>query len=137
MFDGNCNTEYTNFGACNDSINFLEYGTNTGFYLTLERGLSLLVSFRFCTSTKNWRDPLTITVEGSNQPSSTLILGSSWILIYNGSTGLSNNAGYCSYGSIVQVPDRAIRYASYGLLITSKSSIGFAAQYSEVEFYGY
>jgi hypothetical protein len=40
---------------------------NTGVYLTLQRRVSLLVALRFRTSFLSIeRDPLTITVEGSN-----------------------------------------------------------------------
>jgi hypothetical protein len=37
------------------------------------------------------RDPMTITIEGSNQPSSVLLFGSNWTLIYSGTSGFDSD----------------------------------------------
>ncbi|CAF1461287.1 unnamed protein product [Adineta ricciae] len=89
--DGNISTEYTNHGICNsESPLSFQCGLNTGLYLTLEVKQATLIGFQIGTN-KGWsyRDPLTITIEGSNSNKSELTLGKSWILIYNGTTGLT------------------------------------------------
>ena len=49
--DQNRTTKYTNFGACNNTLNgSIDCGTNTGFFLTLRRDSSLLVAIRFRTA---------------------------------------------------------------------------------------
>ncbi len=136
-FDRNDSTHYTNYGACNDNINLQECGTNTGFYLTLQRGISLLTSLRFCTATNDLRYPLIMTVEASNGPSSELMFGSSWTLIYNGSTGLTASSSQSTYGTMIYFPNNSNQYSSYRILITLKSSTGSAVEYSEIKLYGY
>ncbi len=107
--------------------------------LTLKRGISLLASIRFCAAPSlPERDPMTITIEGSNQPSSSaLLLGSSWNLIYNGSSGLNSDPGRTSFGMTQTIPNNVLWYNSYRLLITSKRNISNAVQYSEVQLFGY
>jgi hypothetical protein len=139
VFDQNSTTKYTSYGICNQSsISLLECGANTGLYLTLQRGASLLAGIQFCTANSlPERDPMTITIEGSNQSSSALLLGSSWSLIYNGSSGLDSDPGRYSFGVIEIIPNNVVSYESYRLLITSKRGMSNAVQYSEVEFLGY
>lgn len=110
---------------------------NTGFYLTLQRGTTCLAGFRLCTATDMpERDPITITIEGSNQTASALTLGPSWTFIYNGSTGLMPDPGRGNYG-ITQYFSNSISYLSFRILITSVRSITDATQYAEIELIGY
>ncbi len=76
-FDLNITTKFTAFGICYVGVTFNDVcGVNTGFYITPIRGSSLLRSFRFCTANSYPpRDPMTVTLEGSNQPTSTLTEG--------------------------------------------------------------
>jgi len=139
ILDKNINTKYTNFGPCNYNIfqTAVNCGVQSGLYLTLQRGAILLLGVRFCTalSLPN-RDPITITIEGSNQTSTALMLGSSWTLIYNGSTGLSSNPGRGIYGP-TQSFSNSIVYSSYRILVTSIRNVTDAVQYAEVELIGY
>jgi len=139
VFDQNSTTKYTSYGICNQSaISLLICGANTGLYLTLQRGASLLTGIRFCSAPSlPERDPITITVEGSNQPSSALLLGSSWTLIYNGSSGLDSDPGRSSLGVTEIISNNVVWYQSYRLLIISKRNMSNAVQYSEVELLGY
>jgi hypothetical protein len=99
VFDQKNGTKYTAFGACTVQDPNLQCGINTGLYLTLQRGASLLVAFRIITAPSlSSRDPLTVTMEGSVQNSSRLIYGSSWTLIYNGSSGLNPDPGRSASG---------------------------------------
>jgi hypothetical protein len=80
---------YTNFGSCTSSSNAVTCGSNTGFYWTPNRGASLIIGLQICTGgSLPTRDPIIITFEGSNHPTSALHLGSSWTLIYRGPSGL-------------------------------------------------
>ncbi len=136
--DQNNMTKYTNFGNCNNTLNgSIACGTNTGFFLTLRRGLSLLLAIRFrAANSMPDRDPMTITIEGSNQPSSSLIVGSTWALIYNGLTGLNPDPGRYNYGIFQLISSNTIYYQSYRILITSKRSYGDSTQYGRVEMFG-
>ncbi len=138
-FDQNSTTKYTSYGICNQSsISLLECGANNGLYLTLQRSASVLTGIRFCTANASpERDPMRITIEGSNQSSSALLFGSSWTLIYNGSSGLDSDPGRYTFGLTQFISNNVISYESYRLLITSKRSLSNAVQYSEVQFLGY
>jgi hypothetical protein len=137
-FDQVVTTKYTNFGVCSaPSPPASICGTNTGLFLTLRRGASLLLAFRFSTG-NNFpdRDPLTVTIEGSNQPTSSLILGAEWTLIYNGSTGLDSDPGRYSFGVLQNLTSNTVWYTSYRLLITSKRGLDTSVQYGEIELLG-
>jgi hypothetical protein len=138
-FDQNCGTKYTTFGACvfNPSWSSLTCGLNTGFYVIPNQGATILKGLRFCTGNDNpQRDPLTMTLEGSNQTGSALMLGSSWNLIYNGSTGLDVDPSRGSLGVTQTFSNNLIAYLSYRILITSKRAADPALQYSEVQLFG-
>ena len=139
-FDGVDPTIYTNFGYCTYGSFRCDCGINTGVYFTPTRGLSSIQSFRFKTAGDiPPRDPMTVTLECSNASSSLLTQGSSWTLIYNGTSGLED---------IDPVPDRytfgTMKYLSntlwclsYRILVTSIRSDSDAVQYSELELMGY
>lgn len=140
VFDGNSITKYSAFGTCSSFIldSAVECGKNTGLYLSPQRGVSLLVAFRICTAILYTdRDPITTTIEGSNEPLSALTLGSSWTLIYNGSSGLDLSPGLCSFGVTQWLSSNSFWYSSYRILTTSKRNTGNYVHYSELELLGY
>lgn len=131
------NNKYTSFGSCTAVSMAMSCGLNTGFYRTLPRGASLIIGFQICTpGSTPARDPITITLEGSNQPASVLPLGSSWSLIYSGSSGLAIDPGRLSCG-IPQLFSNSIWYLSYRFLVTSKRGSDSSTWYSDVLFIGY
>ena len=135
IFDQNLSTKYLNYGTCNAVTTAANCGLQSGFYFTAARGLSLLKSFRFGTGNDYpERDPFTITIEGSN--ATILTLGSSWTLIYNGSTGLESDPGRSTFG-VTQNLSNTIWCRSYRVLATSKRAASSSVQYSEMELYGY
>jgi hypothetical protein len=79
------------------------------------------------------RDPLTITIEGSNQSISALMLGSSWTLIYNTSTGLNPDPGRNNSGIIQNMTNNT----SYRILVISKRNISDAVHFGEIELLEY
>ena len=129
---------YINYGACGRSVSLLSCGENTGLHLTLRRGSSLLVYVVIIASmTVPERDALTITIEGSNERSSSLFLGSSWTLIYNGPTGLLINPGRNQSGQVINMTGNTVWYSSYRILTITKRGNSDSAQFGEIELYGY
>ncbi|CAF1460888.1 unnamed protein product [Adineta ricciae] len=136
-WDNDRSTVYINFGSCTSSDNNNQCGLNTGFYLELQRGSTVVTAFQLYTgSDHSERDPLIVSLEGSNQSGSNLALGSSWTLIYNGNSGLATYPGPNSGGSIQQT-DNTISYKSYRFLVSGKRSTSNSVLYSELIFYGY
>ena len=135
LFDGNANTKYASFGSCvSNGDPSATCALGTGFYLTLQRGSSLLQGFRIRTANDlPDRDPLTITIEGSNEASSSLTSGSGWTLIYNDVTGLSTDPGRLLWGPY-QFFSNLITFSSYRFLVTTKRGVADATQYADVEF---
>ncbi|CAF5087425.1 unnamed protein product [Rotaria sp. Silwood1] len=133
--DGSTTTKYLNFGTLSNP------GINTGFYVIPKiSNASIACSILFATANDfPQRDPITVTLEGSNTTSTnTLMSGSSWTLIYNGSTGIN---ALVDPGRNTYVPPQnfsnAKAYAAYRLLITSKRSSEYSVQYSEAQIWGY
>lgn len=78
-----------------------------------------------------------MTIEGSNQSGAALTLGSSWTLLYNGTTGL-DIAGAINTAGIQQRLDNNQRsFDSYRFLVTQKRGADTCVEYSEIELYGY
>jgi len=136
-FDGNCNSKYLSFGPCyGNGPMSCECGTNTGFHVTLFNGAVSIKSLRFCAANDySTRDPITMTLEGSNQTGSALFHGSSWTLIYNGSCGLDTDPGRSQYGQFVRFSYNTISYTSYRILLTSKRGVDCCLQYGEVTLF--
>ena len=137
-FDRNTDTGYTNFGSCSQYIYEQDCGIDTGFYVTLQQGATLLLAIQFTTSAAFPNlDPISITIEGSNATSSALMLGASWSLISSISTGLEVDRGRKTDGRFVCLPKNVVWYTSYRILVTSIRDINDCAQYSEVKLFGY
>ncbi|CAF4866137.1 unnamed protein product, partial [Rotaria sp. Silwood1] len=113
-------------------------GVGTGFYVTPAiSNASITISLLFATANDSPnRDPITVTLEGSN--ANALDNGSSWALIYSGSTGISHTA---DPGRMVYVTrqnfSNTIAYRSYRLLVTSQRAPEWGVQYSEAQIIGY
>lgn len=131
-FDQNLTSFYTSHGACNYTEYHPTCGENTGLYFTVNNGPIILNGFYFITSpSRSARDPLTITIEGSNQNSSFLTLGTSWTLIYNGSAGLTSNPGRTTKGEVCVLQNLPTSFSSYRLLVTSKRGNETSTSYAE------
>jgi len=139
-FDGNTTTKYVNFGVCNSTVgaSTTTCGQNTGLYFSPQRGISLILGFRFCAANSYpLRDPIIVAIEGSNQPFTALTLGSSWSLIYNGSSGLDIDPNRYTCGVTQWLSNNSIWYTSYRILVYSKRGVGNFVQYSELELLSY
>jgi hypothetical protein len=132
-------TKYFNYGLTGSIITMADApGVGTGFYITPAiSNASIAVSLRFATGNDfSNRDPLTVTLEGTNH--NTLDDGSSWVLIYNGLTGI-NSTGDPGRQQYVpqQTFSNTIAYKSYRLLVTSQRGPEHGVQYSEFQIIGY
>jgi hypothetical protein len=120
-----------------DTVILDECGLNTGFYVKLKRGVSLVTGLQICTGNDfPERDPLTVSLEGINQTGRDLTLGWSWTLICKGDSGLQSDPGRRNCG-IVQLFSNSIQYKSYRFLASLKRSLVNGIQYSEVKLFGY
>jgi len=132
--DGNTGTKHLNFGYGNDSsISNSTIGIDTGFHLTLASAAKV-TAIQFATANDaSTRDPMTITVEGSNAADA-LMTGSSWTKLYEGVSGLADTTNRLTYGDIVGFSN-STNYTSYRVLVTSKRGVENSVQYSEVKLF--
>ena len=140
--DANTSTKYLNFGykGCPRCIVYGP-GIGTGFFVTPSiSNATIARALLFATGNDSPnRDPITVTLEGSNASTITMLhQGSSWTLIYNGSTGISQtiDPGRETY-VIQQNFSNTTPYSSYRLLITSQRGNDNSVQYSESRIIGY
>ncbi|CAF4519900.1 unnamed protein product, partial [Rotaria sp. Silwood2] len=135
IFDHTIHTEYRSFGSGSTNTRSLKTGLNTGFYITLNAGICIVNRFQFTTTTSHpKRDPIMVTLEGSNADKSLLTLGSSWTLIYNGLSGLEIDPGRGKTG-VFQKFNNSQPYRSYRLLVVLKRGVESGVHYSEFAFY--
>ncbi|CAF1424109.1 unnamed protein product [Adineta ricciae] len=137
--DNNVNTKYVNYGNYSYiNGNFSQAGQDTGFFVTSTSGnFSVANGIIFATgSDYPERDPLTITLEGTN--STTLLPNPSWTLVYTGATGIDPTTAPArlTYGTL-QVFSNSIAFRSYRLLITSQRSYQDSVQYAEAHIMTY
>ncbi|CAF1215128.1 unnamed protein product, partial [Didymodactylos carnosus] len=138
-FDNNVSTKYLNYGSGAQSASTETQGTGTGFYVSPKNGSSVLKGIVFATGDDQPnRDPIMCTVEGSNNASSFLVYGSSWTLIYSGSTGIPASPApeRSQYMSPISI-NNMIPYTAYRVLITQQSGSANGVQYSECHLLGY
>lgn len=130
--------KYLNFGGGGGAgVSTISKGLGTGFYVTPSVTNSIVQSFQFTTANDaDPRDPLSITIEGTNATGAALEQGASWSLIYAGPTGLLNTLTRNTLGDMVPVPNNAATYNSYRVLVTSQRGLANSVQYGEVQFYG-
>ncbi len=127
-FDGNLSTVLCSYGVCNLTEYRIECSQNTGVYVTAQQGPFVLQAFRIAMGTYGSPcDPMTITIEGSNQMGSALVLGSSWTLLYNGTSGLSIDPGRTSLGIQQIITNNTLTFASY--------RIESCVEYGEVQLF--
>lgn len=130
-------TKYVNFGNGNAFVYSNTKGVGTGFYVTPYLAPSVLRQFRFGTADDlAERDPLTVSIEGSNYTTTSLTYGFVWTLIYKGSCGLNNVTSRRTFGGYVNVENRNA-YDNYRILIQSQRGSANSVQYSELHLFGW
>lgn len=131
--DNNTATKYLNFGAGTSGQSSATQGTMTGFYVTPSAGSSILTGIRFATANDAAaRDPLQITLEGTNATGAALDQGASYSLIYSGTTGLATDPGRLTLGPVVNFTNTNA-YTTYRLLVTAQRGVANSVQFSEVQ----
>jgi hypothetical protein len=79
------------------------------------------------------RDPLSITVEGSNDPNASAAQGNGFTLLYEGPVGLANDPGRKAWGPVIKFAN-STAYKTYRVLVTeTRGDSADAVQYSEVK----
>ncbi|CAF1646187.1 unnamed protein product [Didymodactylos carnosus] len=135
IIDNDLTTKYLNFGngMWSDTV-----GIGTGFVVILSKGLSVLTGVQFATgSNVAAKDPLTISIEGSNA-TTPIEKETQWQLIYEGSSGCGaqqdiGRQTYCA----VQYIQTNVSCTSYRILIQSQRGVATNVQYSEAHLLGY
>lgn len=136
VFDGNWTSAFASFGVGNSTTVIATSGLNTGVYLTIPGDPFVLKGFRFITAGfSTLRDPLKLTIEGSNLTGSVLTLGSSWSLIYNGTTGLDVDPGRNLAGVRQTLNNNTSTFSSYRFLIFERRGTSACVEYSEIQLY--
>ncbi|CAF0847470.1 unnamed protein product [Adineta ricciae] len=131
LFDGDTSTSYRAYGSLSPKN---KAGLNTGFYLTSSLGAFKISAVRFATASDHMYSPRTITIEGSNETTATILqVGTAWMLLYNGATGFSDDQGENTLGSYVTF-NKTNMFFAYRFLVTSKRGTSDSVEYSEVEF---
>ncbi len=139
--DKNVSTKYVNFGDSGGIGGVAgQVGNGTGFFAISSLASAVVArGIQFATGNDvPARDPMTLTLEGSNVRNMTeLLLGSSWTLIYNGVSGISAavDPGRMMNGS-QETFFNTKAFLSYRLLITSQRGDDIAVQYSEARILG-
>jgi hypothetical protein len=140
--DDNVTTKYFNFGTsgCYTCEDTEQAGINSGFFVISSIGFPT-VAFGLLFATGNdapTRDPITVTLEGSNETSIDMLqMASSWTLIYSGSTGISATVdpGRNTYVTPQNFTNTRA-FVSYRLLVTSQRGADIGTQYSEAQILG-
>jgi hypothetical protein len=113
-------------------LNFQQ--TGTGFIVT-PSALSVLTGVRLAAGNDApERDPLTISIEGTNSPNATTTLNSVWALVYNGVSGLATDPGRDTFGATISFTN-ILPFTSYRVLVQSVRTPGSANsfQFDEIE----
>ena len=117
-------------------------GMNSGFIVIPSiYNVTIACAIRFATGNRtSMYDPLRITLEGSKDTEiDTLLYNNTWMLIYNGSTGINATGSppRQSFGT-QQTFNNTYWFASYRLLITEKRENQTGPiEYSEAQIIGY
>jgi hypothetical protein len=125
-FDNNTATKYLNFAEL-----------NTGVVVTPASGSAIVRGLRLTTANDApERDPLTFTIEGTNDANPSTALGAAWSSIFSGDTGLATNPGRLTVGPSVTFPN-ATAYTSFRVLFPTvrNSTTANSMQVSEIELF--
>lgn len=134
LVDGGTTNRY--FNRAQDSAN--DPGVNTGFVVTPSMGASIVTGFQLATAADTPpRDPLTITIEGSNATNANQAGAGGFTLIYQGTSGLLANSDRSNWGLCATFTNTTA-YKTYRVLITRTAggSGSDGAQYSEARLFG-
>jgi hypothetical protein len=130
VIDGSLDTKYFNKGT--DGEGKIP-GIDSGFLVTPKAGAKVITAIQFATANDSEeRDPVNITLEGSDADDAAKAPGSDFTLIYSGPSGLSGVLDRNHWGQVIAFTN-AHAYKSYRVLITAVRGEANGTQYSEVK----
>jgi alpha-L-fucosidase 2 len=130
--DGDLTTKYFNKGQGDSSPG----GVNTGLVVMPCVGGSIVTGIRLGTGNDAPdRDPVQISLEGSNDPTATSAGGMGFVVIYQGPSGLDHTSDRCHWGETVSF-ENTQAYKAYRLLVTQTRGNAGATQYAEIALLG-
>lgn len=136
LLDGDWSSSFCSYGVATAFTYSASAGVDTGVYFTLLESSFILRGFRIVKGGhSSQRDPMKLTIEGSNQTAAALALGSSWTLIYNGTTGFDINPGFFKPGAKQTLMNNTLPFSSYRFLMTQIRSTSTCIEYTEIELY--
>jgi alpha-L-fucosidase 2 len=112
-------------------------GKQAGFVVSPGLGASVVTGIRFFTANDvPGRDPLAITIEGSNISNATHSGSAGFSLIYEGPSGLEGQLDRRQWGQTIQFGNTTA-YKTYRVIVSrTRGGQGSGAQYGEVELFG-
>jgi lysophospholipase L1-like esterase len=130
--DGVTTTKY----LCHARNGTKDPGVDTGLLITPKMGASVVTGIQFYTGNDMpGRDPISITLEGSNDSAASRAGCKNFTLIYEGKSGLDADPDRGNAGLQINFPNDAA-YKTYRLLITKTRATTAATQYGEVILIG-
>lgn len=122
-------TTYVNFGTGMS-------GVGAGLITQPAVGASVVAAIKFQAGNDSAnRDPLTITLEGSNNSGSSLYSGSGWTLLYNGPTGLASfSSPRLAWGDQQSITNTQ-SYTAYRMIVTSQRGADNCTEFAEMHLY--
>jgi hypothetical protein len=125
--DGSLDSKY--FSRANDATN--PPGVATGFVVT-PAAVTAVTAFQIATANDMpARDPLAVTIEGSNEPQAGSDGGGGFVLLYAGLTGIDADPGRKAWGPAIVFPNTK-SFKVYRILVSETRGDGTdATQYSE------
>ncbi len=129
--DGSLDSKYSN--RAQDVGKDNPHGDNTGFVIS-PSGTFPVTKIQFATANDvPDRDPVRVTVEGSNAPDALEAQGNGFILLYEGPTGLGNDPGRKQWGPVIRFSNDT-PYKTYRVLVTQvRGDNADALQFSEIK----
>lgn len=137
VFDDDATTKYLSFGNCGGNLlsRLASCGLKTGFHFTFASHPKPLKSFRIRTADDFiFRDPLRVTIEGSNTTSSNLCFGQGWRLLYDGESGLISKLNRQEWGTTRSLMNNSQIFKNYRFLVTQKRALSVGVQYADIQF---
>ncbi|QJE97341.1 glycoside hydrolase family 95 protein [Luteolibacter luteus] len=109
---------------------------NSGLVVAPGLGPSIVTGFRFATGNDMpGRDPVQITIEGSNSPESSKSGAKDFKLIYEGPSGLEGQTNRQRWGEGIRF-NNTTAYSSYRILVSQSRETGGGTQYGEIQLFG-
>jgi len=129
--DGNVNTKY--FNSSQDGT--IRKGINSGFVITPVAGTKAVNGIQFATANDTpTRDPVTITIEGSNATNADQASGNGFALVWEGMTTLDTDPGRKMWGKLINFWNTT-PYKTYRVLVTGTAGATDGTQYSDVKLF--